>query len=290
MTQLTGSNTPPPTFPAEISAVPIFIGYDPHEETARQVAEASIRKQWRGRLGPVLRRIGRSTLYPSYRRTSTMREDGIVYDDISNAPMTTEHAIARFFIPYLMDYRGWAVFMDGDVLVRRSLTDLIALADPDYAVQVVHHPPFLGDVASVKKSDQPQTYYARKNWSSVMLINCGHEANRALSVNVLNSWPGRDLHGFRWLNSAQVGDLPGEWNYLVHVTDPATLPADGPALVHYTLGTPLHPLHADAPYSREWWDLAETVTNVRQPIAAPPPAAVVTDDDDDEDLPAAVEH
>jgi hypothetical protein len=38
-------------------------------------------------------------------------------------------------------YQGWALFVDGDVLLRADVADVFALADARYAVQVVQHPP-----------------------------------------------------------------------------------------------------------------------------------------------------
>ncbi len=46
--------------------------------------------------------------------------------------------------------------------------------------------------------------YPRKLWSSVMLWNCEHPANRRLNLQMLNQWPGRDLHAFRWLADGPV--------------------------------------------------------------------------------------
>jgi lipopolysaccharide biosynthesis glycosyltransferase len=174
-----------------------------------------------------------------------------LWDGISDAPMTTEHAISRFFVPLLAQYHGWALFTDGDVLFRRTVNDLFALADPKYALMCVQHPPDLF-VEGTKKNGAPQTVYPRKNWSSVMLFNCGHPANRALTVDLLNSWPGRDLHAFKWLNDDLIGELPPSWNYLVGVS-PKPLTVD---LVHFTLGTPNILPNRQMPYADEWWKVA----------------------------------
>lgn len=85
-----------------------------------------------------------------------------------------------------------------------------------------------------KMDGQLQTDYPRKNWSSVVLWNCDHPANKELTIEVLNTWPGRDLHAFKWLKDEEIGNLPVEWNYLVGVT---TEPVK-PKLAHFTLGGP----------------------------------------------------
>ena len=53
-------------------------------------------------------------------------------------------------------------------------------------------------------------------------------------MEVCNAWTGLDLQGFRWLEDAEIGALPPEWNYLVGVNPVQT----DPAIAHYTLGTP----------------------------------------------------
>jgi hypothetical protein len=208
----------------------IFVGFDPREMRASVVAEWSMRV--RAQKPITLARIGRLSLLRAYRRP-TQEIDGRLWDEISRAPMSTDHAIARFFVPYLCDYQGWALFTDGDVFARRDVADLFALADPRYAVMVVPHP----DVAEagVKKGGgHMQLAYPRKLWSSVILWNCGHEANTRLTLDVLNAWTGLELHGFTWLQDSEIGALPPEWNYCVGVNPRQ---AD-PAICHYTLGTP----------------------------------------------------
>jgi hypothetical protein len=84
--------------------------------------------------------------------------------------------------------------------------------------------------------NQVQTYYRRKNWSSVVLWNCEHLAHMRLTQEMLNTLPGRDLHAFSWPEDSEIGDLPRGWSYLVGVS-PA-IPAGNLHIAHYTLGTP----------------------------------------------------
>lgn len=232
----------------------IFFGVDVHEEQAVRVAFHSLQVTTRDKF--MVRRVSLEELQRQglYTRETSTLDSGQLWDDISEAPMSTGHAIARFFVPHLMEYDGVALFTDGDVLFRSDVAALFALADPQYAVQVVKHEP-MPDQAT-KKDGHVQTAYARKNWSSVMLFNCGHPANRALNLNVLNTWPGRDLHAFKWLEDSQIGTLPPSWNYLVGVTNPAPDPV---ALAHFTLGTPDLAGHESDRFADEWLAvLAET--------------------------------
>lgn len=163
--------------------------------------------------------------------TRPVDERGQMWDLNSSAPQSTTFATARFWVP-LLAHRGWVLFVDGDVLFLRSAEELLALADPRYAVMVVKHE--VGAVSGSKMDGQAQTAYPRKLWSSVMLWNCDHKANRRLNLLALNQLPGRDLHAFCWLHDDEVGALPTEWNWLVGMQEkPAR-----PAIAHFTLGTP----------------------------------------------------
>lgn len=152
---------------------------------------------------------------------------------ISQAPQSTEFATSRFAIPFLTT--GWVLFVDCDIVCLTDINELFKLADDKYAVMVVKHKQKVGS-NEVKMVDQASVYYNRKNWSSVMLINCDHEANQRLTIDDINAWPGRDLHAFKWLKDEEIGELPLEWNYLVDVSDPDK--KSEAKLLHYTLGGP----------------------------------------------------
>jgi lipopolysaccharide biosynthesis glycosyltransferase len=222
----------------------IFIGFDPRETDAFAVARYSAVRRLNLPIpvrGVVLTDLRTGGLYTR----PTSRRDGRLWDDISDAPMSTEFACSRFLVPRLAG-SGWALFMDADMLVRADLTTLFALADPDKAVMVVkhnHRPP-----ESVKMDGQMQTVYARKNWSSVCLWNVDHPSNRKLTTELINSIPGRDLHRFCWLDDHEIGELPHHWNHLVgeHPENPQA------KIVHFTLGTPSMPGYEQCEFADEW--------------------------------------
>ncbi len=222
----------------------IWIGWEPREANAYAVARASIEKRLITPIpvrGVVLDSMRAKGLY--WRPTS--RRDGRLWDEISEAPMATEFAISRFLVPHLAG-SGWALFMDCDMLVRIDLKHLFDLADPRKAVMVVkhHHEPPEGE----KMDGQAQTRYARKNWSSVCLFNCDHPANRALTVDLINTVPGRDLHRFCWLDDDLIGELPPAWNYLVGHTKGV----DDPKIVHFTDGVPSMAGYEHCEFAAEW--------------------------------------
>lgn len=230
----------------------VFLGFDPNEMRAHNVATTSLLER-SNRDQLQVNRLCRITLQGQYTRPTTRMPNGQLFDELSGAPMSTEHAIARFFVPYLCGYQGWALFTDGDVLFREDVRHLFDLADDRYAIQVVQHRPLLEE--GQKKAGQIQQAYPRKNWSSVMLWNCQHPANIALTTDVCNIWPGRELHAFTWLDDELIGVLPERWNYLVGVNP---IQPD-PAIVHYTLGTPDTAGCEDVHFADEWFDMARVL-------------------------------
>lgn len=223
----------------------IWLGFDPREAGAFAVARESIKRHLTAQIpvyGVILDELRSAGLY--WRPTT--RRLGQLWDDISDAPMATEFAISRFLVPYLAR-TGLALFMDCDVLVRGNLARLFEQAEREkHALWCVKHDH--APAASHKMDNQIQTVYARKNWSSVMMIDCDHVANHEITPELVNTVPGRDLHRFCWLDDAEIGELGPEWNYLVGHTRANV----DPIVVHMTDGIPTMEGFRDAPYANEW--------------------------------------
>lgn len=172
-----------------------------------------------------------------------------LWDVLSGAPMATEFAISRFLVPFLDGAQTgvqWALFMDCDMLALDDVAKLFALADPKYAVLCVQHRH--EPVETHKMDGQEQTLYQRKNWSSLMLWNCAHPANRRLTLGMINTLPGRDLHRFCWLDDDEIGALPEPWNWLEGHSDPGIVPS----IVHFTRGGPWMEGWEDVQYGSAW--------------------------------------
>lgn len=211
----------------------VYIGYDPRELDAFLVARHSLIRHspFIDVRGLILRDM---EAFGHYTRKYS-RQNGGLFDHISNAPMSTEFAITRFLTYKLARNEGadWALFMDCDMLVREDIEELFALADPKYAVMCVKHAQDK-QKPGVKMDGQQQTVYPRKNWSSVMLINCKHPSNEKLTDELINTAPGRDLHAFCWLQDDEIGAIQASWNKLVGVDNYHGF-AD---ILHFTLGVP----------------------------------------------------
>lgn len=227
-------------------AMSIWVGFDPRptETQGYAVARASIRRTLTVPVPVCGLRLSTLQAMGMYYRPTEIR-DGRLWDVISGAPMATEFAISRFLVPH-MAHGGWALFVDADVMARESLLRLFELADKRYAVMCVKHDH--QPTSAIKMDGQVQTSYERKNWSSVMLWNVAHPANRALTVGAVNRERGLWLHQLSWLDDSQIGELAPEWNHLV-----GERPANPEAkLVHFTAGLPNQTGYENCEFADEW--------------------------------------
>lgn len=161
---------------------------------------------------------------------------------------STQFAFARFFAPYLSDFKGISIFLDGDFLLLESIDKLLDLYNPKYALQCCQHD--YKPKESVKMSGKIQAAWPRKNWSSLMIINNEHPKNKTLTPTTINNQSGAFLHRFKWLDDAEIGSLPLQWNWLVNWY---TEPDDGyPLALHYTEGGPWLKEFKNCEYSGLW--------------------------------------
>lgn len=228
-------------------ALAIFIGHDGREAVATDICERSIRETATHpvhiqRLAePALRHIG------LYKREWKMQGAQRI-DMRDRMPFSTDFSFTRFLVPALMQHRGWALFCDADFLFLADVKELFALADPACAAMVVQHGPLLE--SGTKMDGQSQQPYFRKNWSSLVLWNCGHPSNQRLGPYQVNGMSGQWLHGFSWLEEREIGALPSKWNWLSGVD---VQPKNGdPFAVHFTRGIPDMPGYGGSPYAEHW--------------------------------------
>lgn len=193
----------------------VFIGFDSREDVAVNVLTHSI--QLHASKPVQIAQVRQSQLQGVYTRPR-------------HPLQSTDFSFSRFLVPWMCDYKGWALFIDADMLCLGDLSELWSLRDDRYAVQVVQHQHTCQ--AGRKFQGEPQTPYARKNWSSVILFNCSR--CRMLAPELVNTASGLYLHQMSWLKDSDIGSLPPQWNVLVGVQD---VPDDA-RILHYTLGGP----------------------------------------------------
>lgn len=227
----------------------IYLGWDPREAEAFRVARASLIRHMTPAIPLYWLSLNELQQKGLYRRPFEWRQltpdRAIMWDVISDAPQSTEHANSRWLVKELAG-RGWVMFADCDVLFRSNVNQLFDGLDPAKALYCVQHD--YQPIGATKMDGQVQTKYHRKNWSSVFVMNAEHPANAALTLEMINTQPGRNLHAFCWLEDEDIGALDPGWNYLVGVSPPC----ERVHLAHFTLGTPDMPGYADCEFADEW--------------------------------------
>jgi len=174
---------------------------------------------------------------------------------------SNEFSFTRFLVPYLSGFEGHAAFFDCDQLIRTDVAELFAIgeSEPEKAVHVVQHDYEPKD--TMKFLDTVQYCYPRKNWSSVVLWNCGHSANRMLTPEFVNSASPMELHRFQWLGDDLIGSLDVRWNWLVG--EYAEPPADV-KLVHWTVGGPYFKEYRNSDFASEWFKCRDRMAHCLQ--------------------------
>jgi len=232
----------------------VFVGYDPHEDLAYEVCRRSLLRECPDAHVTPLKQenLRRAGLY----RRAFWADDGQRYDAQDGKPFSTDFSFTRFLVPMLgvAEDQDWVAFCDSDFLFRASVSDLFGLADDRYAVMVVKHD-YQPRQGTKLRGGVAQQKYPRKNWSSLMLINCRHPQTQMLTTFQANSQPGAWLHGFQWLTDNAIGALPETWNWLQGWSNPER---DAKA-VHYTLATPDVPGALPTPWDAEWVAYADSV-------------------------------
>ena len=212
----------------------IFIGFDQREAQVYHVLTQSI-------LDTTTVPVSITPLHVPMLRDFDGQQDG-----------TNRFIYSRFLVPELMNYQGWALYMDSDMLVRGDLVELWDRIDNSKAVMCVKHEyktkqkrKFIGTPLECDNQSYP-----RKNWSSLILWNCAHPLNRILSRRFVAEAGGKVLHRFSWLADHQIGEIPPEWNVLVGEQDYR----EDAKNAHFTLGAPTFFHYRECDYSGEYMD------------------------------------
>ncbi|KAL4199362.1 hypothetical protein AMTRI_Chr03g50770 [Amborella trichopoda] len=216
----------------------IFVGYDPKEDLAFEVCRYSILKR---ATIPV-------EVIPI--KQSDLRAKGLYWRQ-RGPTESTEFSFSRFLTPYLAGYNGWALFVDCDFLYTTDIKELTSFIDDKYAIMCVKHEYIPKE--STKMDGVVQTVYPRKNWSSMVLYNCSHPKNKALTPELVNTQTGAFLHRFMWLEDHEIGSIPFVWNFLVGHNKVVDGDLESyPKSLHYTSGGPWFDAWKDCDFADLW--------------------------------------
>ena len=224
--------------------IPVFIGYDPREPIAYHVCCNSIIRNTKSLVNFVP--VALTAFKDIYQETHTDGSNDFIY--------------SRFLVPALLDYVGHGIFIDGDMLITGDISDLWDLRSHYHAVQVAKHE--YKTKASKKYLGNKNEDYPRKNWSSVIIWNAGHYANRELIPSRIMTMTGSELHRFSWIPDDRIGEIPKEWNWL-ETEYPKN---ENAQLIHYTLGTPCFDEYKDTVTSELWHS---ELRNCLTPVSLP---------------------
>ena len=217
----------------------IYIGYDTREDIAYQVSKFSALQQSKN-----------VSVLPL--KLDDLKEKGLYWRGEDKLG-STEFTFSRFLVPELNNYKGWALFCDCDIIFLEDINNLFNLRDEKYAVMCVQHD--YTPKEGTKMDGKQQTLYPRKNWSSLVLWNCGHPSNQKITKELINNpeTTGKYLHRFSWLDDQEIGSIPHHWNWLAGWYKE---PNDGnPKAIHYTEGGPWFENYRDCEYHQKWKDL-----------------------------------
>jgi lipopolysaccharide biosynthesis glycosyltransferase len=226
--------------------IKIYVGWDSREDFVYRVCEKSLNKT---SSVPI-------EIIPL--KQNDLRNDCLYWRD-EDKLSSTEFTFTRFLIPELQEFEGWALFIDCDFIALEDVNKLFDQIDDKYALMCVKHN---YSPKNLTKMDGKNQYkYPRKNWSSMMMINCGHPSNKKLTKELVNDpqVDGQYLHRFSWLKDEEIGEVSHEWNWLV---DWYKEPVDGhPKFLHFTEGSPWFEEYKDCEYNEEYHKIKREINN-----------------------------
>jgi lipopolysaccharide biosynthesis glycosyltransferase len=208
----------------------VVVGFDQRESIAYHTFTQSIIEKCSIPL--IIMPLAMNTL-KGYKETHTDKSNDFIY--------------SRFLTPYLNNFKGWAIFADGDMICQADIKELWDLMDESKALQVVKHD--YKTKAQKKYLGNVNEDYPKKNWSSLILWNCSHPKHKILTPEFIASQTGKYLHRFSWLDENEIGELPKEWNWLA-IEYPENKNAK---LIHYTLGTPCFKEYKESDMADIWY-------------------------------------
>lgn len=194
----------------------IFVGYDSLFPHVYETCVASIKRHTNVPIEPL--------------NLSLLKQRGFYWGSELGS---TEFTLTRFLTPFLKGFYGHAIFCDSDFIWTKDPTTVLDEIEVNKAINVVKHHIRVQDLNSIKMHGQPQVWYERKNWSSMMVFNCEHPFCKMLTPEFVSTSSWETLQTLEWAGDS-IGGIPYEYNFLVGYYEPNILPYG----IHYTDGGP----------------------------------------------------
>lgn len=240
-------------------ALPIFVGWDSRFPEPALVLAHSIRKHTS---------IPVAIHFLDYRHLQDCYGFNRAYDPKA----TTEFTYSRFLVPHLCGYDGVAIFMDNDLVCLSDIAELVRGCTTqllkDAATLLVRKHEQQAVDGAPKMYGAKQTAYPRKNWSSLMVMDCAKL--KLWTKPVVETASGAYLHRFQDIPDAQIGEVPDGWNDLEDQYRPGIT-----KLLHWTEGGPWYEECRDCPHAEVWLQARRDwlISEGRDPLTPLPPVA-----------------
>jgi hypothetical protein len=137
----------------------------------------------------------------------------------------TTFTYSRFLVPYLCGFRGRALFLDADMLVRGDIQEVWDACDYSKSVYVMQE-------------------QERFEWPSMMFFNC--ESCQQLTPEYVEN-TANSLFDLAWAEHG-IGTIPADWNHAVGYRTPRK----DAKLYHFTKGLPIWPETKGNPEDDIW--------------------------------------
>lgn len=218
----------------------LFIGYDSNQSEAYSVCRQSLID------------VGVDPLIIQPIKKHDLEADGLYWRKDENG--STDFTNTRFLVPYLSGYYGTSLFCDCDFLWRKNPEELFDIVENSHShVHVVKHDIKPEQLQSEKMYGQTQSWYEKKNWSSMMVFK--NENCVRLTPKVVSEAHPLWLHQFDWTHKLMIRSLPLEYNYLVGYG----YDVEDPVAVHFTDGGPWIDKYRDVEFSQEWFGVQQRI-------------------------------
>lgn len=218
----------------------IFVGWNCRDERAFHVCLYAIQRRASDLVEIVP--LKQKTLSPPARVNG---DDAPQDDHRAGRPQPWNRAVARFNIPALSGFKGWALFVSSDMLVQADIYDLWRLRDDRYAVMSVEH----------GRKEPGDGSNSEAAWSSLVFWNCAHPANRVLDAARTQQADPDWLSRFGWLDDSLIGRLPEEWNWHEGRSNPSLTPK----IIEFAAKEPWHREPGRCAVADRWHEEAQRV-------------------------------
>ncbi len=195
----------------------VFIGVEPGEQEAAELCRWSI--------------LEHSTLpvQVEFLLPETLKNNSIFSKESNN---NSDLSYCKFFVPYLSDYRGLAIYCSADMIWQIDIREVFRHEDSRMSLHYVRH-------------DVP------KFSNDLLLFNCSHEDCTKLTDKNINTKSLDWLVQHKWCGTNNISTLNFDYNWIVGINQ---APDDGtPKILHFALEKPWgKDANLGVPYGAVW--------------------------------------